>query len=51
MGALELLQHLRGAGLYLAATAEGGLRVSPSSKLDDADRQAIRANKDRKSVV
>lgn len=45
MGAPDLLQHLRSAGFDLAVTPEGGLKVTPSSALDGANRKAIRDHK------
>ncbi len=45
MGAPDLLQHLRGAGFDLTVTPEGGLKVTPASALDDAERMAIRDHK------
>jgi hypothetical protein len=45
MGAPELLQHLRGAGLVLTLTHEGGLHVAPRDALTDEYRSAIRAHR------
>lgn len=46
MGAPELLQHLRGAGLVLSLTPAGDLHVAPRSALTDDHRAAIRAERD-----
>ena len=46
MGAPELLQHLRGAGLVLTVTPAGGLHVAPRDALTDDQRIAIRAQRD-----
>lgn len=43
MGAPELLQHLRGAGLALTVTDGGALHVAPRHALTDDLREAIRA--------
>ena len=45
MGAPDLLQHLRGAGLVLTLTQDGGLHVAPRAALTDDLRAAIRASK------
>ena len=42
--ALDLLHHLRGAGLVLTLTPTGGLHVAPRTALTDDHRAAIRAN-------
>ena len=44
MGALDLLQHLRGAGLSLAVDGDR-LTVTPRARLTDDMRESIRANK------
>jgi hypothetical protein len=44
MGAHDLLQHLRGAGLSLAVDGER-LTVTPRERLTDDMRESIRANK------
>ena len=46
MGAPELLDHLRDAGLVLTLRADGGLQVAPRSALTDDPRAAIRADRD-----
>jgi len=46
MGAPELLNHLRSAGLVLALTPTGGLHVTPRSALTDEHRSAIRTARD-----
>lgn len=46
MGARELLQLLRGAGLVLTLTPAGDLHVAPRSALTDDHRTAIRAGRD-----
>lgn len=46
MGAPELLQHLRGAGLVLTLTPAGALHVAPRSALTDDHRAAIRVERD-----
>lgn len=45
MHAPDLFKHLRSYGVELTVTPDGGLKVTPSSALDDADRQAIRNHK------
>ena len=45
MGAPELLHHLRGAGLVLTLTPDGGLHVAPRSALTDEHRHAIREHR------
>ena len=42
----DLLHHLRGAGLVLTLTPDGGLHVAPRSALTDDHRAAIRAGRD-----
>lgn len=44
--ALDLLHHLRGAGLVLTLMPAGGLHVAPRIALTDDHRAAIRANLD-----
>jgi hypothetical protein len=46
MGAPDLLEHLRGAGLVLTLTTAGGLHVAPREALTDEHRAAIRAERD-----
>ncbi|MDP3521948.1 MAG: hypothetical protein Q8S02_15130 [Hydrogenophaga sp.] len=46
MGASELLQHLRGAGLILTVTAAGALHVAPREALTDHHRTVIRSQRD-----
>lgn len=46
MGAPDLLQHLRGAGLVLTVMPDGGLHVAPREALTDDQRVAIRAARD-----
>jgi len=46
MGAPDLLQHLRRAGLDLSLTPDGRLRVAPRSALTDDHRAAILAGRD-----
>ena len=42
----DLLHHLRGAGLVLTLTHDGGLHVAPRAALTDDHRAAIRAERD-----
>lgn len=46
MGAADLLNRLRGDGLVLTLTAEGGLHAAPRDALTDEYRAAIRAARD-----
>lgn len=46
MGAPDVLQHLRGAGLVLTLIDGGGLHVAPRDALTDEHRAAIRAERD-----
>lgn len=46
MGATDLLDHLRGAGLLITLTPNGGLHVAPRIKLNDDHRAVIRAERD-----
>ena len=46
MGATELLNDLRSAGLVLTLTPAGDLHVAPRSALTDDHRAAIRAQRD-----
>ena len=46
MDALDLLRHLRDAGLVLRLTSDGGLHVAPRDALTDAHRAAIRAGRE-----
>lgn len=46
MGATELLNDLRSAGLVLTLTSAGDLHVAPRSALTDDHRAAIRAQRD-----
>ncbi|GAA4416875.1 hypothetical protein [Quisquiliibacterium transsilvanicum] len=46
MGAPDLLDELRGAGLVLTLTAHGGLHVAPRRTLTDEHRAAIREARD-----
>jgi hypothetical protein len=46
MDALKLLDHLRGAGLVLSLTPDGGLLVAPRHALTDDYRAAIRTQRD-----
>ena len=45
MGAPELLAYLRTAGVGLALTTDGGIKVTPASALGDTARQAIRTHR------
>ena len=41
----DLLHHLRGAGLVLTLTPDGGLHVAPRSALTDEHRHVIREHR------
>ena len=45
MGAPDVLQHLRAAGLHFSVTAEGRLRVAPRDVLTDEHCASIRAHR------
>ncbi|OYT84818.1 MAG: hypothetical protein CFE46_19380 [Burkholderiales bacterium PBB6] len=45
MGAPDLLEHLRLAGVALVATEDGRIKVTPASALTDVERDSIKAHK------